>query len=249
MGSEEQVYITLPSNSSMNYFPDNTLASFKTKLLSPLELHDQWEVGLAEIIYPYTWFNINFTNNQFKFLLNDEVIIVLRIPEGYYKDIEIVCRALVDILPLRLHNNINIFQDSTSKRVHIELDQVSGLYLSEGLGQVFGYPEGLVTGQQKSPFPPDLEGGINTLYVYTDIVDEQRVGDVTAPLLRIVSVPRRRAGEFVTFTYGTPHYVPVKSKYVDTIQVDIRSDFGEKIPFQRGRVVIKLHFRSCNKLY
>ena len=78
-----------------------------------------------------------------------------------------------------------------------------------------------MTGEQKS-FPPDLEGGVNTLYVYTDIVDEQRVGDVTAPLLRIVSVPQRRTGEFVTFTYGTPHYVPVKSKYVDTIQVDIQ---------------------------
>ena len=87
MGSEEQVYITLPSNSSMNYFPDNTLASFKTKLLSPLELHGQWEVDLVEIIYRYTWFNIYFTNNQFKSLLNDEEIIVLCIPEGYYKDI------------------------------------------------------------------------------------------------------------------------------------------------------------------
>ena len=46
-------YIKLPSDSSGYYFPANTIADFRTKLATPLELeHDKWEVGLVEISYP-----------------------------------------------------------------------------------------------------------------------------------------------------------------------------------------------------
>ena len=46
-------YATLPSDSSGYYFPTNTIADFRTKLGTPLELeHDKWVVGLVEISYP-----------------------------------------------------------------------------------------------------------------------------------------------------------------------------------------------------
>ena len=47
-----QFYLTLPSNSSMEYFPANTLTNFKTKLAQPLELIGEWEVALSEFQYP-----------------------------------------------------------------------------------------------------------------------------------------------------------------------------------------------------
>ena len=38
-------YVTLPSDSSGYYFPANTIADFRTKLATPLELeHDKLEV-------------------------------------------------------------------------------------------------------------------------------------------------------------------------------------------------------------
>ncbi len=51
-------YLTLPSNSSMDYYPDNTLTTYTTKLSQPLELEGEWEVGLAEIQYPRSWYNV-----------------------------------------------------------------------------------------------------------------------------------------------------------------------------------------------
>ena len=46
-------YITLLLDSSGYYFPANTIADFRTKLATPLELeHDKWEVRLVEISYP-----------------------------------------------------------------------------------------------------------------------------------------------------------------------------------------------------
>jgi hypothetical protein len=46
-------YVTLPSDSSGLFFPANTIANFRTKLVKPLELqHGKWDVGLVEISYP-----------------------------------------------------------------------------------------------------------------------------------------------------------------------------------------------------
>ena len=49
-------YVTLPSNSSMLYFTQNTLTSFYTKLAKLIISDDSnWEVALAEISFPKSW--------------------------------------------------------------------------------------------------------------------------------------------------------------------------------------------------
>ena len=45
-------YVVLPSNSSLEYFPNNTLANFNVRLGKPLILDGAFEVALVEIIYP-----------------------------------------------------------------------------------------------------------------------------------------------------------------------------------------------------
>jgi hypothetical protein len=47
-------YVTLPSNSSFEYFPENTLNNYTTKLHT-LRLEGNYEVGLVEISYPQNW--------------------------------------------------------------------------------------------------------------------------------------------------------------------------------------------------
>ena len=59
-----QFYLTLPSNSSMEYFPANTLTNFKTKLAQPLELIGEWEVALSEFQYPRSWYNLRNLDNH-----------------------------------------------------------------------------------------------------------------------------------------------------------------------------------------
>ena len=62
----DQFYIRLPSNSSMNVYPENRTSSYVTKLSNEIHLTGRWEIGLKEIQYPLSWFNIeewvgNFT--------------------------------------------------------------------------------------------------------------------------------------------------------------------------------------------
>jgi len=56
-----------PSNSSMNYEPNNTTAQFVTKLTEVIELEGNWEVELMEIMIPCTSDNVG--NGSFYYML------------------------------------------------------------------------------------------------------------------------------------------------------------------------------------
>ena len=52
-------YITLPSNSSLNFYPNNKLSHHFTKLVKNIHLESgDWEVGLMEVQAPITWHNV-----------------------------------------------------------------------------------------------------------------------------------------------------------------------------------------------
>ena len=47
-------YLTLPSNASMDVFPNNKIGSYHVKLPQAVDLHSDWEGGLYSISYPNT---------------------------------------------------------------------------------------------------------------------------------------------------------------------------------------------------
>ena len=52
MGTYENFYMVLPSNSSMSFFLNNTTRYFTTQLPREIKLHGEWLVGLVEIHVP-----------------------------------------------------------------------------------------------------------------------------------------------------------------------------------------------------
>ena len=48
----------------MEYFQAYTLTNFKTKLAQPVELTGDWEVALAELQYPRSWYNLRKLSNR-----------------------------------------------------------------------------------------------------------------------------------------------------------------------------------------
>ena len=49
--------------------------------------------------------------------------------------------------------------------------------------------------------------------------------------------------------YDQPRYFPVQKKTFDTIEIDIRDDTGESIPFDAGKLIVTLHFRRAKDSY
>lgn len=83
---------------------------------------------------------------------------------------------------------------------------------------------------------------IRSLYVYTDIVKYQYVGDSLAPLLRNVVVPNNKLTT-QNIVYDSPHYLPVNKSTIETINIRITDELGNNIKFRRGKTIVKLHFR------
>lgn len=63
MNENDNFIITLPSDSFNSNFQNNTLSNFTTELKDAIDLKRQYEVGIAEVIYPTSIENIPFNVN------------------------------------------------------------------------------------------------------------------------------------------------------------------------------------------
>ena len=93
----------------------------------------------------------------------------------------------------------------------------------------------------------------DTIFVYTDIIEHQYIGDSFKQLLRTVHINDLRKDSFAkTYTiYESPHYVPLLAlKAISSIRITIKDSAGELVSFKSGtdKVIVKLHFRRKNGL-
>ncbi|GFU46956.1 uncharacterized transposon-derived protein F54H12.3 [Trichonephila clavipes] len=95
---------------------------------------------------------------------------------------------------------------------------------------------------EESAFVADPQAAFPVFYVYSDIVQPVVVGHVEAPLLRVVRISGDD-GDAVSAQYDRPHYVPVIRQSFHTIEIEIRLNSGDLLPFERGKVIVVLHFR------
>jgi hypothetical protein len=77
------------------------------------------------------------------------------------------------------------------------------------------------------------------------------VGNVNAKLIKTVPVEGTH-GDIITKTFINIQYVPVETKSfrdVETksfrdVEILLRTDMGDPVSFERGKVVVTLHFRK-----
>lgn len=235
-------YVTLVSDSSKKFFPDNKISHFITQLPSPIHLSTgEWEVGLVDLIYPHSWYNVRAgeNHNVFGFDLGDGKMIVRRIPPGCYENISDLLKAMF----IADHKNkIEFSYHPVTKRVKIKTYKSCKVVLHEGVAELLGFEPGEYRGIHESPYIADPITSFPVIYVYCNLVEPQIVGDMQAPLLKIVKV-EGKDGEVVHAHYVRPHYLPVLQTHFQTIELVLRLHSGDLVPFERGRVISILHFR------
>lgn len=233
-------YVTLISDSSKHFFPENKISHFITQLPSPIHLKQgEWEVGLVDIIYPHTWYNIRKENNLFGFQLEDGLLQGRRIPAGCYENVPDILKAMY----IASHKNkIDFSYHPITKRVTIKTKENCKVLLHKGISELLGFHPGEYKGTVHSPFVADPHASFPVIYVYCDLVEPQIVGDVQAPLLKIVKV-EGKDGEMINAHYPRPYYLPVMRQHFQSIEIDIRLHSGDFVPFERGKVYLVLHFR------
>ena len=178
----------------MEYFPDNKTSNFVTKLSRTQQLNGEWEVGLAEIDYPHTWYNIREGKNSVEIYGPDNLYLVFKTVEfsiqpGYYEKVQDVINALHKA---GLANLIDVVlsYDDTSKRVTVKCGRRVVVKLRGDIARLFGFlNDTTIRASDEKAFTLALpETGNQYFYVYTDIIKSQYHGDVVVPVLRTVTV-------------------------------------------------------------
>jgi len=193
-------YLTLPSNSSMDYYPQNTVAQYTTKLNSTIELNGEWEVGLTEISVPSNVHNAIAGHCYYNLYIGGQFIRRINVTPGHYRRmqelLEDLHRSQRAQVPLQSHESLHVkfsfeigfkkvrmvCDESDLRLVHVEFNT--------NLAHLLGYNSNVryaLRHPKVSKFPPNLAGNIQSVYVYCDLGEHVLVGDTKAPLLRIVN--------------------------------------------------------------
>lgn len=247
----------------MKYFPKNTTTNFFTKLPKSIKLNGEWKVGIAEFQYPCTIYSVQNTENYVR-IIERKPVVIDGIESGFYDDI-ITANILPsnydtieDILMLinehtLLKNKINFIFNLNSKYVQFQRlsDQIIEIELAAKLALQLGFdPNDKIILKNTGTHQANIKLGLpSQMFIYCDIINPQIVGDVMAPLLRVVSLDTSKYifGVNRMVIFPQPYYIPVMRREFDTLEIDIRSDTGKLIPFQFGITCVKLHFKRITK--
>lgn len=146
---------------------------------------------------------------------------------------------LTEAFKVKYANNI--------KRVQIEWlsEAIKAVTFDKPLQFILGFDKATVLhhGINTADYNVDISGAETSFFVYCNIVQPQFVGNSLKQLLRTVPVATGALGNTIHKEFITPHYIGVLANDFDTLEIEIRNDFGKLVDFQFGKIIAKLHFR------
>lgn len=254
-------YVILSSNASAAYYPHNTLTHFWNRLPRAIEMAEgEWKVGLAEFQAPVNWVHLTERDAEIKIVTvnrkdgNATTENKTSILHGRYNDLRSFVKALKDVF--QNETKIRATYSLPTRSMKISLAPGTFMTVSGRMLTMLGlttdraqktdadaYTLGDVKRKTVYEGRLDLDAGFHTLWIYSNACAHRIVGDVRAPLLRMVAVGTSEAGEIKSINFDNVHYVPVSQSYFQTLEIFITDTAGRPVPFLPGQVTATLHFR------
>ena len=139
---------------------------------------------------------------------------------------------------------VQITRNKITNQINYQIANGVQIRILPEFAEVLGFdPNQILKGKGEALYSYDVKRGLNSIYVYCNVVDTQIVGDVYAPLLRTVAV-KGEQGDVISEIFDRPHYVNVNTDEVSMLEINIKDDTGKDISFNFGKVLCKLHFRQ-----
>ena len=239
-------YLTLPSNASLDVFPDNKTTEYRVKLPQPIDLDGNWEVGLYSISYPNTWYTLRnlIVDTHFYYVEGTGWPSVATMKYGHYETMQYFVKNMNASLELEIGNSTTIYltYSTLTGKVTVHLKPKCKLLLFGKMSLILGFggKEVKIDKTGENPYVTDLST-FTSIYAYCDIIQPQIVGDTSAQLLRSIPV-EGKYGDIITKTFTNIQYVPVQTKSFGYVKILLRNDTGDPVPFERGKVITTLHF-------
>lgn len=210
-------YMTLLSNSSMDYYPENRTSSFTVQLPRYMYLDGLWEVALTEIQYPYTFSNVESDQTEIKLLTTEITADFIEwwehtedrlaeppfeskrsthfITPGYYSEIKDIVDEINDTIAIETTQPMFFAYNERAHRVKCENNiievgrkWIQTCELSPRLALQLGFQPN-ITIERKSIADHVVNSGIipDKMLIYCDILEPQLFGDSWAKVLRLIN--------------------------------------------------------------
>lgn len=123
---DDQFYFFLSSDGSMDENPDNKSSDFKISLVEPIEIkeHEEWEVALVDINYPYSWTNVGPVARTVLKYYNKANRTEREVPFPDWH-----CEKVKDLVEF-IEKKFQEFEKKDQPRIWIKLDELKRLKLS-----------------------------------------------------------------------------------------------------------------------
>ena len=251
-------YLFLPSNVSPLYFPKNRISAFQVKLPKRIKFNpNEYEVAITEFTYvqciktyfPETDRFIRFIDEPRNGISNLDRQLI---PNYNYSDPQNLVMEINKMFLTVFGDEIGHLTKSKSNKVILNVKR-GQIWFSKLIGDVLGFTNSCKDEEGRYIFNagihaaenlPLRRGGMHHIFVYSDIVKTQIVGDSMVPLLRIVNITGE-FGEVVTQTFR-PYYLPIDKLEFDIVEILLCNEFGEEIIFEEGQSIVTLHFKKTN---
>ncbi len=249
----DSFFVTLASN-DRSMFTNNSMSSFKIKLATALNLDvDAWCCGLSEVIFCKSWYNITDTqdrppnNRLFVKLAGQDNYQVVAIKQGYYSSGFVLNyhwnEAIKAFFPDAEQLPITFTYNDYDMKITMTVAEGCEVFFSKETAATLGFEHDKVYTESATGVNAiDLENGIYSIFIYSDVIKERIVASSLVPLLRVVKVPKSY-GQMESAIYSEPNYFPVRNSQIDVIGIELRDDEGRLIEFTQGKVYVTLHFK------
>lgn len=262
---QKQFSVFLLSNGdTKNVFNNRGSASlFTIPLADELRTDgEHWEVGLSEIFLPNFIYNISGEMQKIEVgsraydgnMTTHEITI----PSGYYNGTSyadvfnklITAKITVNKEPYKIKMEYDVATKKMSATIGInEFIQVRDKRLRIILGmdrdndKMDNFAKFRTGHWEAFPFPCCFNVWVQQAYVYVDVQKYTFVGDMKAPLLRVVDLEHEaRGNERIHRVFQSPYYFPVEGHVHKSITVKICDSTGAQLQFKAGTSLLALHF-------
>ena len=82
------------------------------------------------------------------------------------------------------------------------------------------------------------------MYVYSSLVKDSMVGNVFAPIIRVVGLEDKPKSETIHKEFTVPHYLPLRSSSFNEVVLELTDGMGNSMKFNQGNSVAVFHFKE-----
>ena len=252
----EGFYITLPNDSSKDFFPENNPSEYTSRLPRWIQLKGEWEIGLHSIAYTQ-WNIARHLDEPISYTCPDKGNThdekggrMKKYYTNVYEYISSINKSLIE--SSHVSDDEIKFKLELNGKVTITLSPGYKVYLRREQAIVLGFMKfddsaemKEITKAETGSYEANLHRETN-IHVYCDIVQPQIVGDKMEPLLGVVPCEKTTETYETLYAMENIHYIPIQTKSFQKIKILLTSSTNESIPFEYGRATITLHLKPVN---